>query len=137
MMSTDAEGNQVPFEQLHVLIDSHREIPEAFEENNGAVMPRVDVLPVDPALFSSDSDVVVSGALINLAGEGLGPEPGKVLISMNGIGLYLLLLPIFPVLVRPCQCSMSLPVFSQIRPLRTTGMEFATLSIDRKVKCAP
>lgn len=85
MMSTDAEGNQVPFEQLHVLIDSHREIPEAFEENNGAVMPRVDVLPVDPALFSSDSDVVVSGALINLAGEGLGPEPGKVLISMNGM----------------------------------------------------
>lgn len=85
MMSTDAEGNQVPFEQLHVLIDSHREIPEAFEENNGVVLPRVDVLPVDPALFSADTDVVMSGALINLAGEGLGPEPGKVLISMNGM----------------------------------------------------
>jgi len=84
-LSTDEEGNQVPFEQLHVLIDSHREIPEAFEENNGAVIARVDVLPVDPALFSADSEVVVSGALINLAGEGLGPEPGKVLISMNGM----------------------------------------------------
>ncbi|QDV20095.1 hypothetical protein Pan153_47660 [Gimesia panareensis] len=84
-MSTDAEGNQVPFEQLHVLIDSHREIPEAFEENNGVVLPRVDVLPVDPALFSADTDVVMSGAMINLAGEGLGPEPGKVLISMNGM----------------------------------------------------
>ncbi len=85
LMSTDEEGNQLPFEQLHVLIDSHREIPEAFEENNGAVMARVDVLPVDPALFSTDTDVVVSGALVNLAGEGLGPEPGKVLVSLNGM----------------------------------------------------
>jgi len=85
LMSTDEEGNQIPFEQLHVLIDSHREIPEAFEENNGAVMARVDVLPVDPALFSSDAEVVVSGALVNLAGEGLGPEPGKVLVSLNGM----------------------------------------------------
>ncbi|MCA9017688.1 MAG: hypothetical protein KDA77_20360, partial [Planctomycetaceae bacterium] len=85
LMSTDEEGNQLPFEQLHVLIDSHREIPEAFEENNGAVMARVDVLPVDPALFSADTDVVVSGAMVNLAGEGLGPEPGKVLVSINGM----------------------------------------------------
>ncbi|WP_145311972.1 hypothetical protein [Gimesia fumaroli] len=84
-MSIDEEGNQLPFEQLHVLIDSHREIPEAFEENNGAVMARVDVLPVDPALFSTDTDVVVSGTLVNLAGEGLGPEPGKVLVSLNGM----------------------------------------------------
>ncbi|MCH9656531.1 MAG: hypothetical protein K0U89_22025 [Planctomycetes bacterium] len=84
-MSTDAEGNEVPFEQLHVLIDSHREIPEAFEENNGAVMARVDVLSVDPALFSTDTEVVVSGGMVNLAGEGLGPEPGKVLVSLNGM----------------------------------------------------
>ncbi|WP_417385697.1 hypothetical protein [Gimesia sp.] len=84
-LSTDAEGNLVPFEQLHVLIDSHREIPEAFEENNGAVVARVDVLPVDPALFSADSDVVFSGGMVNLAGEGLGPEPGKVLMSLNGM----------------------------------------------------
>ncbi|WP_144983565.1 hypothetical protein [Gimesia aquarii] len=84
-MSTDAEGNAVPFEQLHVLIDSHREIPEAFEENNGAIMARVDVLSVDPALFSTDTEAVLSGSLINLAGEGLGPEPGKVLVSINGM----------------------------------------------------
>ncbi len=84
-MSTDAEGNEVPFEQLHVLIDSHQEIPEAFEENNGAVMARVDVLSVDPALFSTDTEVVVSGGMVNLAGEGLGPEPGKVLMSLNGM----------------------------------------------------
>ncbi|QDT93088.1 hypothetical protein [Gimesia algae] len=84
-LSLDAEGNQVPFEQLHVLIDSHREIPEAFEENNGSVVARVDVLPVDPALFSADSDVVFSGGMVNLAGEGLGPEPGKVLMSLNGM----------------------------------------------------
>lgn len=84
-MATDAEGNHIPFEQLHVLVDSHREIPEAFEENNGAVIPRVDVLSVDPALFSTDTEVVLSGSLINLAGEGLGPEPGKVLVSLNGM----------------------------------------------------
>jgi len=85
LLSTDAEGNQIPFEQLHVLIDAHREIPEAFKENNGAVIARVDVLPVDPALFSTDTDVVVSGGMVNLAGEGFGPEPGKVLMSLNSM----------------------------------------------------
>lgn len=82
----DAEGRNVPFQFLHVISDSHREIPEAFEENNGAVMARGDILPVDPALFAADSEqTIVSGSVVSLAGEGFGPEPGQVLVNVGGV----------------------------------------------------
>jgi hypothetical protein len=40
-------ANQPGLPMLHVVVDSHREIPEVFEDNNGAVMPRADILPVE------------------------------------------------------------------------------------------
>jgi hypothetical protein len=87
MMARDAQGNVGPFSQLHVLVDSHREVPEAFEENNGAVIARCDVLPVDPVIFGTDSVTPVPGTEINIAGEGFGPEPGQVLVHVGGIEL--------------------------------------------------
>jgi hypothetical protein len=87
VMNRDAEGNAIPFSQLHVLVDSHREIPEIFEQNNGAVIARGDVLPVDPVIFGSDSVTPVPGTEINIAGEGFGPEPGQVLVHVGGIEL--------------------------------------------------
>lgn len=84
-LSRDAEGHKVPFQFLHVIADSHREVPEAFEENNGAVLARGDILPVDPAVFAADSEQLVSGSVINVAGEGFGPEPGQVLVNVGGV----------------------------------------------------
>jgi hypothetical protein len=86
-MGRDATGNAVPFSQLHVLVDSHREIPEVFEENNGAVLARGDILPVDPVIFGTDSVAPLAGSEINIAGEGFGPEPGQVLVHVGGIEL--------------------------------------------------
>jgi len=83
-----SDGSRVPFEFLHVLVDSHREVPEVYEENNGAVLKRVDILPVDPALFAAKVESTGSdGTVLVLAGEGLGPEPGRVLLSFNGLEL--------------------------------------------------
>jgi hypothetical protein len=87
VMGLDDEGNKSPFSQLHVIIDTHREIPEVFEQNNGAVIARGDVLPVDPALFAAEQGVLEVGSVINIAGEGLGPEPGQVLFLVNGLEL--------------------------------------------------
>jgi hypothetical protein len=86
-MARDSEGNATPFSQLHVLVDSHREVLEAFEENNGAVIARADVLPVDPVIFGTDTVTPVPGTEINIAGEGFGPEPGQVLVHVGGIEL--------------------------------------------------
>jgi len=36
----------VPFSNLHVLVDSFREVAETNEENNGAQIPRMEILPV-------------------------------------------------------------------------------------------
>jgi hypothetical protein len=41
------EANQPGLPMLHVLVDSHREIPEVFENNNGMVLPRANVLPIE------------------------------------------------------------------------------------------
>lgn len=83
-MARDADGNPAPFEFLHVIVDSHREIPEAFEANNGAVIDRRDILQIDPALFAIESDDTGSG-FVNLAGEGFGPEAGQVLVNVGGL----------------------------------------------------
>jgi hypothetical protein len=59
-------------------------VGEVDEANNGAVLARTDILPVDPAAFSSDLTAAAPGATLTIAGEGFGPEPGRVLVSVNG-----------------------------------------------------
>jgi hypothetical protein len=80
-------GNASPFSQLHVLVDSHREIPEVVEENNGAVIARGDILPVDPVIFGADRSTPAAGSEMSVAGEGFGPEPGQVLVHVGGVEL--------------------------------------------------
>jgi hypothetical protein len=88
-MGRDSDGRLLPFQQLHVLVDSHHEIAETSETNNGVVLDREDILPVDPAAFSTDVDTVVTGESISIAGEGLGPEPGQVLLYVKELELQL------------------------------------------------
>ncbi|HTQ37940.1 MAG TPA: hypothetical protein VMJ32_02870 [Pirellulales bacterium] len=47
------DANQPGFPMLHVLVDSHREIAEVNEDNNGLVINRADILPVDMAQASN------------------------------------------------------------------------------------
>ncbi len=84
-MKLDDAGKPIPFATLHVLVDANREISETSLANNGAALAPADILPVDPAAFEADPTQPESGGEILLAGEGFGPEPGKVLISMGGI----------------------------------------------------
>jgi len=86
-LAVTPEGQRIPFSYLHVLVDSHRELVESNESNNGSVVARNDILPVDPAAFSSDVSAGAPGTVINVAGEGLGPEPGQVIVSINGLQL--------------------------------------------------
>ena len=78
------EGKRTPFNYLHVLVNSHRDLPETDFTNNGSVLARTEVLPVDPAVFSSDQNAISSGATFNVAGEGFGPEPGQAVLVVNG-----------------------------------------------------
>jgi hypothetical protein len=86
-LAATPEGQRIPFSYLHVIVDSHRELAESNESNNGSVVARNDILPVDPAAFSSDVSAGAPGTVINVAGEGLGPEPGQVIVSINGLQL--------------------------------------------------
>ena len=69
---------------MHVCVNAHREIPEPDRTNNGAVIPVADVLPVDPAAFEISPAATVPSGEILLAGEGFGPEPGRVLVHLAG-----------------------------------------------------
>jgi hypothetical protein len=70
---------------LHVLVDANREINDVETKNNGSKLAVADILPVDPAAFDVDPKSVVAGKEVVLAGEGLGPEPGKVLVQIGGL----------------------------------------------------
>ena len=83
-MDRDADGIPVPFSTLHVLIDANREVPETDIDNNGAHVTPGEILPVDPAAFELEPTVVRPGDEVILAGEGFGPEPGQVLLSVGG-----------------------------------------------------
>jgi len=82
-LGRDEKGRAIPFSQLHVLLDAHREVPEGFEENNGSILLRGDILPVDPATFSMNVEEAPVNSVVSIAGEGFGPEPGKVIVHVN------------------------------------------------------
>lgn len=81
------EDAQAVYPFVHVLVDSHRELEDVLRENNGVVLPRHEVLPVDPAIFAVNPAAAESGQPATIAGEGLGPEPGKVIVNFNGLEL--------------------------------------------------
>ncbi|HUT10367.1 MAG TPA: hypothetical protein VMY42_07720 [Thermoguttaceae bacterium] len=83
-LGRDSKGEPAPFETLHVLIDANREVSEKEEDNNGASISRAEILPVDPASFEVAPTQVASGGEIVLAGEGFGPEPGQLLVHLDG-----------------------------------------------------
>jgi hypothetical protein len=83
-MWRDADGKPAPFQVLHVLIDANREIADINPANNGAAIQRDAVLPVDPAAFEVDPSSPQAGGEMTLAGEGLGPQPGQILINIGG-----------------------------------------------------
>ena len=84
-MGTDAKGQPIPFDTLHVLVDAGRVIAETDESNNGVALPVGEILPVDPAAFEVDPKTVAPGKEVVIAGEGLGPGPGRVLLHLGGI----------------------------------------------------
>jgi hypothetical protein len=86
-MNITAQGQRTPFTHLHVLVDSHRDLQEDDESNNGAILDRQEILPVDPAAFSTDVTAAAPGSLVSLAGEGFGPEPGELLVMVEGQAL--------------------------------------------------
>jgi len=70
---------------FQVIVDSNREINDVNRANNGAKVAQADILPVDPAAFEVEPASVPAGGELIVAGEGLGPEPGKVLVHLGGI----------------------------------------------------
>ena len=82
-LATNDESDHVPFRYLHVVVDSRNELKEANEDNNGALLSRAEIYQVDPAAFSTNVTVAAPGSVISLAGEGFGPEPGEVIVSIG------------------------------------------------------
>jgi len=83
-MGRDAQGKPAPFSTLHVLVDANQAVPEANRTNNGAKLAPAEILPIDPAAFELDPNTAKPGQAVVLAGEGLGPEPGQLLLNIKG-----------------------------------------------------
>ena len=83
-MAVGEDGQPAPFSTLHVVVDAHRNVQETDEENNGATLAASDILLVDPTLFAANPSPAASGAEVIVAGEGLGPVPGQVIVFVAG-----------------------------------------------------
>jgi hypothetical protein len=88
VLGRDSQGRQIPFRFLHIIVDSRRELLDVDPTNNGAVVDRLEILPVDPTIFSAALDNAGSG-IVDIAGEGFGPEAGEALIELDGQELSL------------------------------------------------
>jgi hypothetical protein len=75
------------FPKLGVMVDTRNEIEEQTKENNGMALERDKILMVDPAVFAADAKQATMGQTVNLAGEGLGPEAGQVLVRVGSLEL--------------------------------------------------
>jgi hypothetical protein len=134
-MGRDAEGNPAPFARLHAWVDSHGEISETSDTNNGIVLSRDEILPVDPAAFSTDADTVVAGELISIAGEGLGPEPGQVLVYVKDLELEAEIQGWYDLGVRAKMPSLPLAAMTEVEVVVVRGDGAATNPL--KVNLAP
>ena len=82
------EGHSVArFTKLGVMVDTRNEVEEATKENNGMGYDRNRIEMVDPAVFAADTKQATLGQSIDLAGEGLGPEAGQVLVRVGTLEL--------------------------------------------------
>lgn len=79
-LTQNPNGHRTPFTMLHVLVDSHRELAETDETNNGLAINPGEILPVDPAAFATEEPSTFPGSMVSLAGEGFGPEPGQLIV---------------------------------------------------------
>jgi hypothetical protein len=83
ILGRDAQGNRIPYRYLHLIVDAQRELLDVDVANNGAVVDRLEILPVDPAIFSAALDSA-GGGIVDVAGEGFGPEAGQAVLELNG-----------------------------------------------------
>ena len=122
-MGRDEKGQPAPFTTLHVLVDANREIEETSEANNGTQLTSDLVLPVDPVAFEVKPAEAVAGGEVLLAGEGLGPEPGRVLVHLGGIEMDAEILGWFDLGVRLTMPRLPLagPVEAELVVIRRDG----------------
>jgi hypothetical protein len=83
ILGRDLQGSRIPFRYLHLIVDAQRELLDVDVANNGAVVERLEILPVDPAIFSVALDST-GGGIVDVAGEGFGPEAGQAVLELNG-----------------------------------------------------
>lgn len=138
-MGRDDKNQPVPFRTLHVLVDANREIDETSEINNGTRLTADLVLPVDPSAFEAKPNEAVAGGELLLAGEGLGPEPGRVLVHLGGIEMEAEILGWYDLGVRVTVPRLPLaePVEAELIVIRRDGVAANPLTITVKPERLP
>lgn len=113
-------------DNLVAIVDSKEELPDAEKSNNGTSIARNEIPPVDPALFDADAKEAEGGSILNLAGEGFGPEPGQLLVKVGGLELQGEILGWFDLGVRIRLPSLNLADSQKAELVVVRGDEAAT-----------
>ncbi|MEA1951172.1 MAG: hypothetical protein U9N87_07295 [Planctomycetota bacterium] len=138
-MGQDKNNQPVPFTTLHVLVDANREIDETSEVNNGTRLTADLVLPVDPSAFEAKPKEASVGGELLLAGEGFGPEPGRLLVHLGGIEMEAEILGWYDLGVRLTVPRLPLagPVETELIVIRRDGVAANPLTVTIKPEQLP
>jgi hypothetical protein len=81
VLDRDPQGRKVPFRYLHIIADSRRELADVDPANNGGVVDRLEILSVDPAIFSA----AIRPCACSAASTGITPQRASALASAISI----------------------------------------------------
>ena len=86
-MAHPGEAKPAPFSMLFVMLAGQRDLQGAPALKQLAVLPRINILPVDLDLLTPANSAAPLGSTITLRGEGFGIIPGRVILSLPGLEL--------------------------------------------------
>lgn len=121
----------VPFTTLFVLVAEQQDLLGNAKLKQLVALPRANILPVDLDILPPADNSVASGAIISLAGEGFGLQPGQVRMRIGGLELLGAIVAWGPlgIQVKLPELALAAPALGELLVIRHDGQQAPILPI--------
>jgi hypothetical protein len=130
-MAHPAQGAPEPFTTLFVLVAEQQDLLGNVKLKQLVALPRANILPVDLDILPPADNSIPSGAVISLAGEGFGLQPGQVRMRLGGLELLGQIVNWGPlgIQVKLPELALAAPALGELLVIRHDGQHAPVLPI--------